>query len=160
MAEVQKKHDRPNRRQAYQPKAPFKTVEGTGTEGFQRLSPHSVWVLMRFYEKFTGFNRADLELTYAEVKHVMSSLLFSRSIWQLVGYGFLDVRRFGRLEANCSLYALSDRWRGLTDDPKRLDRIQSILDEIEQLKRQPGSSEKRMRIRQLRDSLFDLRGKI
>src|SRR4030042_2897960 len=99
------KHDRPNRQQAYQPKRPFKTIEGIAEdvqgEAFRRLSPHSVWVLMRFYERFNGKNRSNLELTYAEVKHAMSGVLFTRSIWQLIGFGFVDVRRFGRLEAQC-----------------------------------------------------------
>jgi hypothetical protein len=150
------KREKRNRRQAYQPKVPFKTVEGVGTEVFKRLSPHSVWVLLCFYEKFTGFNRADLSLTYAEVENTMSGVLFTRAIWQLIGFGFLDVRRFGKLEANCSLFALSDRWRGLTDNPKRLDAIQAVLDEVERLKRQPGNIEKRIRIRQLRNSLFKI----
>ncbi|MGB7297611.1 MAG: hypothetical protein WBC70_18695 [Candidatus Aminicenantales bacterium] len=152
------KRENRNRRQAYQPKLPFKTIEGIAKdvqgEAFRRLSPHSVWVLMRFYERFNGKNRSDLELTYAEVKHVMSGVLFTRSIWQLLGFGFIDVRRFGKLEANCSLFALSDRWRGLTDSPNRLDAIQVTLDEVERLKREPGSVEKRMRIRELRNSLF------
>jgi len=143
-----------NKRRAYQPVAPFKTVEGIGTEPFKRLAPHSTWVLLRFYAKFTGFNRNDLSLTYREVKSAMSNLLFSRSIWQLIGFGFIDVKRFGRLERNCSIFSLSNRWRSLADDPKRCDAIQAILDEIEMLKRKRGSAEKRMRIHELRNSLF------
>jgi hypothetical protein len=141
-------------RRAYQPQAPFKTVEGIGTEPFNWLAPHSVWVLLRFYKEFNGYNRNNLSLTYGKVKNIMSSLLFSRSIWQLIGFGFIDVKRFGRLERNCSLFSFSNRWRNLIDDPERCARIQKILDEIESLKRQKGSTKKRMQIQELRNSLF------
>jgi hypothetical protein len=152
------KHEGPHKRQAYQPQRPFRTVEGIdqgpGGEPFRRLSPWGVWVLLRFYEKFNGHNRANLSLPYREAKHVMSSLLFTRSLWELIGYGFIDPRRFGRLEANCSLYALSDRWRRLIDDPKKLDKIEATLRELKKVMREPGGVKKRMRVRVLRKSLW------
>jgi hypothetical protein len=155
-----KNRNQNERKKAYQPVPPFKTVEGVGTQPFNRLSPHSVWVLLRFYAKFTGFNRNDLSLTYGQVKSAMSNLLFSRSIWELIGFGFIDVKRFGRLERNCSIFSFSNRWRSLADDSKRCDAIQAILEEIEHLMRERGSAEKRARIRILRNSLFKVQGKI
>ena len=81
-----------NVRRAYQPTAPFKTVEGVGTEPFKRLSAYAVYVLVRFYEKFNGYNRNELSLPYREIKKAMSGAVFSRSIWELIGYGFIDVQ--------------------------------------------------------------------
>lgn len=141
---------------AYKPKRPFKTIEGVGTEAWERLDPGAVWVLTEYYKKFNGFNRNNLSLTYKEVKPKMSTLLFSRFNWQLIGFGFLDVVRLGRLERNCSLYGLSDRWRKLTKDPKKLDTIQELLSKVEKLKRKKGSQEKRMKINRLRHEIMKI----
>ena len=141
---------------AYQPEQPFRTVEGVGTLAWGKLDLRSIGVLMKFYEKFNGYNRYNLSLTYKEVKHLLSSLLFSRSLWQCIGFGFLDVRRFGRLERNCSLFGLSNRWRKLSENPEILDAIEKLLKEVEDLKRQPGSLEKRMKIHELRYKVLNL----
>jgi len=122
--------------QAYKPKRPFSSVEGVGSEAWNRLDFGAVGLLMKFLEKFNGYNRANLSVTYREVKNKVSSLVFTRWIWQLIGYGFLDVKRQGRLERHCSLYGLSDRWRSLSAQPKKLDEIGKLLDAIEKLKRE------------------------
>lgn len=144
------------RKKAYQPKLPFRTVEGIGSPPWEKLDMGAIGVLMKFYGKFNGYNRYDLSLTYREVKHKLSSLLFTRFIWQLIGFGFLDRRRTGRLMRNCSLYGISNRWRKLCEEPEKLDKIEKLLNEIEDLKRQPGSSEKRMRIYKLRYKVLNL----
>ncbi len=148
-------HDTGQRR-AYRPKLPFKTVEGVGTLAWAKLDRGAVWVLMEFYGKFNGYNRYDLSLTYKEVKNKISSLLFTRCLWQCIGFGFLDVRRFGCLERNCSLFGLSSRWRKLNDDPKTLEKIEKNLKEVDRLLQQPGSLEKRMKIYRLRNSVLNL----
>ena len=151
------KHKHKNgRKKVYQPKRPFRTVEGVGTPPWEKLDWAAVGVLMKFYDKFNGYNRYNLSLTYREVKNKRSSLLFTRYIWQLIGFGFLDVRMFGRLERYCSLYGLSNRWRSLNDEPKKLDKIEKLLKEIEQLKREPGSLKKRMKIYELRNKVLKL----
>jgi hypothetical protein len=154
------KHEGPHKQQAYQPQRPFRTVEGIDAweqgEPFRRLSPWAVWIVMRLYEKFNGHNRANLSLPYREAKPVMSSFVFIRSMWEAIGYGFVDSRRFGRLEANCSLYALSDRWRRLAKDPKKLDKVEATLRELGKVMREPGGIEKRMRVRALRSSLLKI----
>jgi hypothetical protein len=148
---------------AYRPRPPFKIIEGVGTAPFKRLDPFAQYVLLRFYEKFNGHNRSDLSLTYGEVSPIMSSTIFSRSIWQLIGFGFLDVRRWGRLERNASLYGLSDRWRRFCEpgSETQLDKIAAQLKEVENLKRQKWpegkKSEKRERVAALRHSLFTVK---
>jgi len=141
---------------AYQPRQPFRTVEGIEGAAWEKLSRNAVFVLIEFYRKFNGYNRYDLSLTYREVKNKMSNTLFSRAVWQLIGYGFIDVRRFGRLERNCSLFGLSNRWRKLSENPEKLDAIEKLLEEVEDLKRQPGSLEKRMKIHKLRYKVLNL----
>jgi hypothetical protein len=145
---------------AYRPKPPFGIIEGIGTPPFNRLSPTAVWALNRFYSKFNGRNRNNLSLSYGEAKKVMSSFVFTRSIWELLGFGFMDVQRFGRLEKNCSIFSISDRWRRwqTADSESHLDKIASILAEIQTLKREVWSedrkSEKRQRITALRKQVF------
>lgn len=143
-------------REFYKAKPPFRQVEGIESEGYSRLQVPSVWVLLEFYIKFNGLNRSNLSLTYKEVGHKMSTLIFSRSIWQLIGLGFIDVKRPGRLERNCSIYGLSDRWRRINEHPERLNEIQAILDQIEKLKRAPGDVDKRMEIEMLRKKALRL----
>jgi len=141
---------------AHQPKRPFKAVEGIGTDVFNRLSRNAVFVLVKLYEKFNGYNRYDLSLPYKEIENKMANVLFSRSIWELIGFGFVDVKRFGRLERNCSLYGLSNRWRKLNDQPEKLEQIQKLLSEIETLKRQKGDVKKRMAMFALRKKILEL----
>lgn len=141
---------------AYKPKPPFRTIEGIGTDVFNRLSRNAVFILVKFYERFNGYNQHDLSLPYEEVKSKISTRVFSRSIWELIGFGFVDVIRFGRLERYCSLYGLSSRWRKLNDQPKKLDQIQKLLSEIEELKRKKGNVEKRMKMSALRKKVIKL----
>jgi hypothetical protein len=156
---AKQKHER----KAYRPQPPFGIVEGVGTPPFKRLSPFAVWVLVKFYEKFNGYNRSDLSLSYSEVRPVMSTPIFNRAIWQLLSFGFVDVRKWGRLEKKATLFGLSDRWRRFnkSDSEKELDKIAGQLQEIEILKRQKWpegrKSEKRERMTALRSSLFKVK---
>jgi len=142
----------------YSARAPFKIIEGVDTEPFVRLSPWAVWVLARFYIKWDGRtrNRGNLSVTYKEVGQTISSATFIRALWELVGFGFLDVARFGRLERNASLYALSDRWRGLSD-PVKCGEIECTLEEIRKLQRERGSTSKRSQLAVLRHRLLGRR---
>jgi hypothetical protein len=144
------------RKKAYQPRQPFRTVEGVEGAAWEKLSRNAVFVLMEFYRKFNGYNRYDLSLTYREVKNKMSNTLFSRAVWELIGYGFIDVRRFGRLERNCSLFGLSSRWRELGHHPEKLHEIEKLLKKVESLKREPGSLKKRIEISKIRNKVFNL----
>jgi len=144
------------KKRAYQPTRPFRTVEGIESKTFEKLDMGAIGVLIEFYIKFDGRNRSNLSLTYREVKHKMSSLIFTRYIWQLIGYGFIDVRRWGRLERNCSLFGLSNRWRRLSTEPDKLDKIEVFLEQIERMKKQPGSQKKRMKMYALRKKILEM----
>ena len=150
--------DRRNKedKKAYKPRQPFSSVEGIGTLAWRKLDLRSIGVLMKFYEKFNGYNRYNLSLTYKEVKPLLSSLLFSRSLWQCIGFGFVDVIRFGRLERQCSLFGLSNRWKRLCKEPEKLEKIDMLLKRIDYLKRQPGSQKKRMEIWELRNKIIKM----
>jgi hypothetical protein len=122
-------------KKAYKPKAPYASVEGIESPAYEKLSPHAVWVLLEFYRKFNGFNRSNLALSYKEVANKMAPATFNKSIWELRGFGFLDTVRFGRLERNNSIYALSKRWKRLSNSPEKLDRIERLLSRAEKAKR-------------------------
>lgn len=144
---------------AYKPRIPFHTIEGIGTEAWNRLDMGAIGLLTEFYKKFNGYNRWNLSLPYREVKHKMASLIFTRWQWQLIGFGFIEVVRWGRLERNCSLYALSNRWRKLSKEPGKLDEIESLLKEIEIMKREKGNLKKRMKIEELRKRILRIGNK-
>ena len=141
---------------AYKPKKPFKTIEGVGTKLWMRLSRNAAYVLDRLYAKFNGYNRDDLSLTYQEMKNKMSGRLFTTSLWELIGFGFIDRVRQGRLERECSIYRLSNRWRKLENEPKTLDEIELLLEKVEKLMREEGGIEKRMRINKFRNRILRL----
>lgn len=143
---------------AYKPKKPFKTIEGVGTKPWMRLSRNAVYVLDRLYAKFNGYNRDDLSLTYKEMKEKMSNRLFTTALWELMGFGFIDRVRKGRLERECSIYRLSNRWRKLKNESKTLDEIELLLDKVEKLMREEGGIEKRMRINKFRNRILRLSG--
>lgn len=151
-----KNRNQNERKKAYQPKKPFRTVEGVDTSSWEKLDMGAVGILMKFYSKFNGYNRYDLSLTYREVKNKMASLIFTRYLWQLIGFGFLDIRRTGSLMRNCSLYGLSNRWRKLCEEFEKLDEIEKLLNRIETLKRLPGNQKKRMKMYELRNQILKL----
>ena len=152
---------RRNKKHAYKPRSPFAIVEGAGTPPFKKLSPEAVWVLLELYRKFNGYNRGDLSLTFNEVSRTMSGRVFSRALWELIGFGFIDVNRPGRLERTCTIFGFSDRWRQLRapEAEDRRAKIGALLEEIEKLKREKWEegrkSEKRQRIAALRRAVFE-----
>ena len=141
---------------AYKPKKPYRSVEGIGSMPWKKLSRDAVFVLNKFYEKFNGYNRYDLSLTYDEAKSKISNRPFSNALLELLAFGFIDIKRPGRLERECSIYGLNNRWRRLDEEPKILDEIEVSLEEIKNLKRKPGGQKKRMRINELRKKVLDL----
>lgn len=86
----------------------------------------------------------------------MSSRLFTTALWELMGFGFIDRVRLGKLERECSIYRLSNRWRKLENDLKILDEIELILEKVEKLMRKKGGAEKRMRMNKLRNRILRL----
>jgi len=128
---------RANNRQknAYRPKPPFRSVEGIESLAWGKLSPHAVWVLMEFYGKFDGFNRSNLTLSYSEVRTKIANGTFNKAIWELISYGFIDVRRFGRLERNNSIYALTNRWKSLNENSRKIKKVEKLLSHLERVKR-------------------------
>ncbi len=113
-------------RDAYKPKPPFKAVEGLGTEPWMRLSRNGAYVLDRFYANFTGRNRSNIELSYGKMKDKMSNRPFANAIWEVIGYGFIDIVKDGGLKKEPSVYRISDRWRKLVDHPGKLNEIQAM----------------------------------
>ena len=125
----------PNRAsKAYKPKKPFKSVEGIESLAWPLLSPHAVWVLMEFYKRFDGYNRSCLYLSYNDASHKIANNTFNKAIWELTGFGFIDVIRQGRLKRNNTLYALSNRWKKISNNPEKLQTIRKLLLRAERVK--------------------------
>jgi len=99
------------------------------SRAFLHLSGRSPQVLMVFLtkrqvkrlkrpgsrgNKYEIINNGQIVFTYreAEKKYGLSAKVFGRAIDQLVRVGFLDIaKQGGGLEGDCTLYALSERWR-------------------------------------------------
>ena len=145
-------------RNAYKPRKPFKAIEGVGTRPWMRLSRNSVYVLNRFYAKFNGYNRDNLSLTYKEMNGKLSGRLFTAALWELMSFGFIDRVRSGRLEKECSIYRLSNRWRKFEDKEETLNEIELRLGKIEELRRKKGSLEKRTEMNKLRNEALRVSG--
>ena len=123
-------------RKAYKAKTQgFRVVEGVESAAYERLSPHAVWVLMEFYRKFNGFNRNNLTLSYKEMRGKIAEGTYNNAIWELLGFGFIERVRLGRLERNSSLYALTNKWKKLSAKPKKLDTIEKLLTRAIKVKR-------------------------
>jgi hypothetical protein len=141
---------------AHRPRPPFRAIEGIGSKAWGYLSRNAVFVLVEFYRKFNGYNRYDLSLTYGEVKSKMTNRPFSDALLELVSFGFIDMRRYGRLERHCSIYGLSNRWRRLDKQPQKLAEIEPLVNQIKFLRREPGDVKKRMEISKLRKNILKL----
>ena len=134
---MSKKKSQKSNNDAYRPTPPFRTVEGIESPAWKKLSRDAVWVLMEIYIKFNGNNRSNLSLTYLEVKGKISNGTFTKAIWELIGYGFIRVRRFGRLNQNASIYELCDKWKYMSDQPEKLDQNEKLLKRLEKTRRIP-----------------------
>ena len=141
---------------AYKPKPPYRSIEGIASKPWGYLSRNAVFVLVEFYRKFNGYNRYDLSLTYGEVKSKMTNRPFADALLELVSFGFIDMRRYGRLERQCSIYGLSNRWRKLDKQPQKLAEIEPLVNQIIILRREKGGPKKRMEISKLRKSILKL----
>jgi len=126
------------RKKAYKPKPPYISVEGIKSKAYERLSPNAVWVLCEIYRKFNGYNRQNISLTGKDVKGKISTATHSKAIWELVAYGFIDIKQRGSLNKKCSLYGISGRWKTLSLDDQRLQSISIFLKRKERVKRIKG----------------------
>ena len=139
---------------AYRPKPPFITVEGIKSEVYEYLSPIAVWVLCEFYRKFNGYNRQNLSLTGKDVKGKISTTTLSKSIWELVAYGFIDIKRRGARNRECSIYGISGRWKKLSLDEQKLFSISIKLKRLEKIKRIPGG-QRDQKMKQRKKQLYE-----
>lgn len=134
---MSKKKSQNSNNGAYRPKPPFISVEGIESLAWGKLSRDAVWVHTELYRKFNGKNRNNLSLTYKEVNHKISNGTFNKAIWELIGYGFIHVKRFGHLNQNASIYELCDKWEYLSNQPEKLNRNEKLLARLERTKRIP-----------------------
>ena len=96
----------------------------------RRLMKNSkaVNALMMFSTKFTrGNDGQGLCVTYGEALDFMSAATFAKAKLWCIAFGFLHCKVFGRLERQASIYDLSTKWKHLSRQPEKLDRIERLL---------------------------------
>ena len=107
------------------------------SEAFKRLNPIDVFVLTKYWGKYTPDNKDNLCVTNSEIKNKASSATFSKSkLWNRA-FGFLYVVQFGRLERNPTILGVCGKWEHLSNHPDKLDRIEKLLRKHEKVKRIP-----------------------
>jgi hypothetical protein len=75
-------------------------------EKLKRPGPHG--------ERFRVTNNGELVFSYRQARKTygLSMRIFGRALDQLIAHGFIDVDKTGGgMQGDCSLYALSERWR-------------------------------------------------
>lgn len=108
------------------------------SEAFMRLNPIDVFVLAKYWGKFTLNNKDNLCVTNTEIKNKLSTATFSKSKLRIRAFGFLYVVQFGRLERNATIMGISGKWEHLSVHPDKLDRIERLLRYHEKVKRIPS----------------------
>ncbi len=78
---------------------------------FQELTIHAKWLYVEFKKRYNGKNKYNISLTQKESKAIMAINTFNKSRNQLIEKGFIDLIRRGGLWKQCSIFALSERWR-------------------------------------------------
>jgi len=137
-------------------KPPFKCIEGHGSEAWKKLTRNGIFVINIFYEKYNGNNRNNLSAPYEEAKPKISNRLFSAGIWETIGFGFIDIVSHGGLKREATIYRFSNRWRKISEEPGKLDKIEDLLKQIEKIKREKSNIKKRMKIRELKKKVLEL----
>ena len=129
------------RRKIDGPFYPWRTEMGNSAAMARlRKDSNAVNVLTMYISKFSQSNDGkNLAVTYGKVTGIMSPATFARSKLRCCAFGFLHCREYGRLERHASLYDLSTKWRYLSQQPNKLDRIESLLRRRERAYRIPGS---------------------
>ena len=142
----------------YKAKPPFRQVEGIESPVWDQLTPHAVWCLLELYRKFYGNNRYDLSLTRGDVKHKMSPPTLTKSIWELIAFGFIDRLRWGYLEKKCSIYGLSHRWKKIGNSPQNIKSIKRLLIQIEEVSRNKKDENKKYKVRAMQNKILRIGG--
>lgn len=107
------------------------------SDAFNRLNPIDVFVLSKYWGKYTPNNKDNLSVTNSEIKNKASTATFSKSKLRIRAFGFVYVVKFGRLERNATIFAICGKWEHLSKNPDKLDRIESLLKRHEKVKRIP-----------------------
>jgi hypothetical protein len=81
------------------------------SKSFQELTVHAKWLYVEFLLRYNGKNKYNISFTQKEAEKIMSTKAFKKARNQLIERGFIDLIRRGGLWKQCSIFALSDRWR-------------------------------------------------
>lgn len=108
------------------------------SEAMKRLRTNSdaVNAFTLFISKFTmGNGGRGLCVTYGETREFMSAATFAKAKLWCIAFGFLHCKVFGRLERQASIYDLSTKWKHLSRQSEKLDRIERLLKRHDRVKR-------------------------
>jgi hypothetical protein len=103
-----------------------------------RMNSDAVNLFSLFISKFSKRNDGkDLSVTYAETRNFMSPHTHRKAALWLMAFGFLHCVRAGRVEKLTSIYELSAKWKRLSTQPEKLNRISELLRRHETVRRIP-----------------------
>lgn len=148
----------PKYEKQYRAKPPFRQVEGIESDAWDQLSPNAVWCLIELYIKFKGYNRFNLSLTRGDVKHKMSPPTLTKSMWELIAFGFIDRIRWGYIFKVCSIYGLSHRWKKIGKSPQKIKTLNRLLKQIDKVSRGSKDKTKNNKVRAMQNKILRIGG--
>jgi len=82
------------------------------SEPFKKLTNASRFTYLLLQAQITKPGQTEIMLTYTQTQEYMNRNTFSRSIKQLVEFGFLQKKQRGGLYRRTNIYSLSKKWKG------------------------------------------------
>lgn len=96
---------------------------------YKTLSCTACWLYAELKYEWRGKKKNEIKLTYSDIKERKKTHFraISKAFLELEIFGFIDVIQRGGLFKGASIYALSDRWKEISDDPEKLKQANIIL---------------------------------
>lgn len=87
------------------------TREMLKSKSFKELTNASRFTYLLLQAQIKSREQTEVILTYTQVEEYMNRNTFSRSIKQLVKFGFIKKKQKGGLYRTTSIYSFSEKWR-------------------------------------------------
>lgn len=96
---------------------------------YKALSFAAIWLLLELRKQWAGGDANKIKLSYSKIKKIrkIHSRIISRAFIELEVLGFINIVKRGGLFKGASVYALSDHWQEISEDPEKLKQAKIIL---------------------------------
>ncbi|CAM4408041.1 hypothetical protein FHS16_001753 [Paenibacillus endophyticus] len=81
------------------------------TGAWKTLTVHSKVLYIEMKNKYTGSNENDISFTYKEAAEIMNARTFTKSVDQLIEYGFIKLIEQNWTTRRPNIYGFNDQWK-------------------------------------------------